>query len=246
MTRWVVFAVPLVVACAHTPGGGRPAAPVDIGVVDLQWVLTHVADGQAAKARLKRMVGSHPREVVEEREQVELRVIFKKMDPVLQGLAQARGFRFVIEATDGGVLYAVPVLDLTRELAEVYDRKHGVEGSAAPQTTDTTWVDDATKEKLPGAAVVFGKNKSGLTFAPPQGERAAGQATARIGICDVTKLGPIFTPLDIERQRTGVRKVAEQRGLALVLSKGHVMSATVIDITDEVVQALPPGGPISQ
>src|SRR5581483_3811010 len=107
----------------------------------------------------QRLLGSHPREVVEEREQVELKVIFKKMDPVLQGLAQARGFRFVLEVTDGGVLYAVPVLDLTRELAEVYDRKREVVGSAAPQTTDTAWVDDATKATLPGAAIVFGKNR---------------------------------------------------------------------------------------
>jgi Skp family chaperone for outer membrane proteins len=238
------LALLVLVACAHVQRGAE-GAPIDIGVVNLQWVLLHVHDGLEARARLKALVanGEQARALAEE--QVELRRIFAKMDPVLQRIARAHGLRFVIETTDGGVLFAVPELDLSRELAEVYDGKGEVARDSMPrQTTDSAWVDDTKDDAAPVAAIVFGKRKSGLTYAVA--ERAAGQGNGLVAVVDVAKFGPVFTPLDLERRQTALQKVAAVRGLALIVSTRHLVTAGVLDVTDEVIAALPPGGPVSQ
>jgi Skp family chaperone for outer membrane proteins len=239
-------ALPLLVllACAHVPRGSQ-GAPIDIGVVNLQWVLLHVQDGVEARTRLKALVAAGEKDRALEEEQLELKRIFAKMDPVLQRIAQAHGLRFVIETTDGGVLYAVPEIDLSRELAAVYDGKGEVEPESMPrQTTDSVWVDDTRSEAAPVAALVFGKRKSGLTYAVQ--ERAAGQGNGLVAVVDVTKFGPVFTPLDLERRQTALQKVAGARGLALIVSTRNMIAFTVQDVTDDVIAALPPGGPVSQ
>jgi Skp family chaperone for outer membrane proteins len=246
--------VALLVACAH--GGGPGAAPtaaktaaIDIGIVDLRWVLMHTRDGQETSRRLRAWVsqGGASRQKALEAEELELRRIFRGMDPVLQKIARARGLRFVLEVTDGGVIYAHPGLDVSAELAAVYDQREPVPKETATQTTDSQWVDDGAGEKAPAAAIVFGRKLSGLTFAvdhaPSQGAQPGDRLVA---VVDVGKLGPVFTPLDLERQRSTVKKVAEQRGLMLVLARGAVIATSVLDITEDVVKALPPGGPVSQ
>jgi Skp family chaperone for outer membrane proteins len=252
--RRVLLALGLLVACAHG-GGPKPAATgpatavIDIGIVDLRWVLMHTRDGQETSKRLRAWVsqGGVMRQKALEAEETELRRIFRAMDPVLQQIARARGLRFVLEITDGGVLYARPELDVSSELAALYDKREEAPQPASSQTTDSQWVDDGVGEKAPTAAIVFGRKLSGLTFAVDRAPSKGAQPGDRlVAVVDVGKLGPVFSPLDLERQRSTVKRIAEDKGLMLVLAKGSVIASSVVDITDEVLKALPPGGPVSQ
>src|SRR5689334_19315853 len=101
-------ALGLLVACAHGPAPAPAAATakagaIDIGIVDLRWVLMHTRDGQETSKRLRAMVsqGGPLRQKAAELEEAELRRIFRAMDPMLQQIARARGLRFVLEVTDG-------------------------------------------------------------------------------------------------------------------------------------------------
>jgi hypothetical protein len=65
-------------------------------------------------------------------------------------------------------------------------------------------------------------------------------------VVDTQRLGPIFTPLDLDHRLAAVKAVAQAHHFALVLAKENLVSAAVADITDEVLKALPPGGPITE
>src|SRR5262249_23741794 len=75
---------------------------------------------------------------------------------------------------------------------------------------------------------------------------AAGQGNARGATGDVGKLGPVFTPMDLERRQAAGRKVAEARGVVLVIAGADVVSAKGVDVTDDVVAGVPPRGPVTQ
>ena len=67
------------------------------------------------------------------KQQEELQVIFKKMDPIIAGIAQREGLTLVFEKQDSGLVYAPPSLDLTNELVRIYNdqyRSAGGKGGA--------------------------------------------------------------------------------------------------------------------
>lgn len=63
-----------------------------------------------------------------EKERVELRKIFDKMDPIIAAIAQREGLTVVLEKTDSGLLYALPSIDFTNELVRTYNDKNPVKG----------------------------------------------------------------------------------------------------------------------
>jgi outer membrane protein len=67
-----------------------------------------------------------------EKERVELRRIFDKMDPIISAIAQREGLAMVLEKTDSGLLYALPSLDLTPELIRTYNDRFPGKGKAGP------------------------------------------------------------------------------------------------------------------
>jgi outer membrane protein len=68
-----------------------------------------------------------------EKERVELKKIFEKMDPIIASIAQREGLTMVFEKTDSGLVYAPASLDLTNELVRTYNDKYPSKGaSAAP------------------------------------------------------------------------------------------------------------------
>ena len=68
-----------------------------------------------------------------EKERVELKKIFERMDPIISSIAQREGLTMVFEKTDSGLVYAPPSLDLTNELVRTYNDKYPVKGAAAPK-----------------------------------------------------------------------------------------------------------------
>lgn len=69
-----------------------------------------------------------------EKERVELKKIFDRMDPIVAAIAQREGLAMVFEKTDSGLVYAPPSMDLTNELVRTYNEKYPVKGMkpAAP------------------------------------------------------------------------------------------------------------------
>lgn len=63
-----------------------------------------------------------------EKERVELRRIFDKMDPIVSGIAQREGLAMVLEKTDSGLVYALPTMDLTPELVRTYNERYPTKG----------------------------------------------------------------------------------------------------------------------
>ncbi len=63
-----------------------------------------------------------------EKERVELKKIFDRMDPIVAGIAQREGLAMVFEKTDSGLIYAPPSMDLTNELVRTYNEKFPVKG----------------------------------------------------------------------------------------------------------------------
>ncbi len=74
-----------------------------------------------------------------EKERIELKKIFDKMDPIVAAIAQRDGLSVVLEKSDSGLVYALPSMDLTNELVRTYNEKYPVKGvklPAAPAATD--------------------------------------------------------------------------------------------------------------
>ncbi len=67
-----------------------------------------------------------------EKERVELKKIFDRMDPIVAGIAQREGLVMVFEKTDSGLVYALPSMDLTNELVRTYNEKYPVKGVKPP------------------------------------------------------------------------------------------------------------------
>ncbi len=65
-----------------------------------------------------------------EKERVELKKIFEKMDPIIASIAQRETLTMVFEKTDSGLVYAPASLDLTNELVRTYNDKYPVKGAA--------------------------------------------------------------------------------------------------------------------
>jgi outer membrane protein len=59
-----------------------------------------------------------------EKERVELKKIFDKMDPIVSGIAQREGLAMVFEKTDSGLVYALPTMELTPELIRTYNERY--------------------------------------------------------------------------------------------------------------------------
>ncbi len=77
-----------------------------------------------------------------EKERVELRKIFDKMDAIIAAIAQRDALTMVFEKTDSGLLYSPASLDLTNELVRTYNEKYPVKGfkparPAAPRDAPT-------------------------------------------------------------------------------------------------------------
>jgi len=66
-----------------------------------------------------------------EKERVELRKIFDKMDPIISGIAQRDALAMVFEKTDSGLVYAPSSMDLTPELVRTYNERYPVKGKEA-------------------------------------------------------------------------------------------------------------------
>lgn len=63
-----------------------------------------------------------------ERERVELKKLFDKMDEIIAAIAQREGLTMVFEKTDSGLLYSPASFDLTNELVRTYNEKHPAKG----------------------------------------------------------------------------------------------------------------------
>lgn len=63
-----------------------------------------------------------------EKERVELKKIFDKMDPIVAAIAKREGLAMVFEKTDSGLVFAEGNLDLTNELVRTYNEKYPVKG----------------------------------------------------------------------------------------------------------------------
>lgn len=84
-----------------------------------------------------------------EKERVELKKIFEKMDPIIASIAQREGLTMVFEKTDSGLVYAPASLDLTNELVRTYNDKYPVKGGAAPKAPAAPAKDAPAPEKKP-------------------------------------------------------------------------------------------------
>lgn len=80
-----------------------------------------------------------------EKERVELRKIFDKMDPIVAAIARREGLAMVFEKTDSGLVFAEQGLDVTNELVRTYNEKHPVKGGAKPSTPAPAPKDAPTK-----------------------------------------------------------------------------------------------------
>jgi outer membrane protein len=66
-----------------------------------------------------------------EKERVELKKIFDKMDPIVAAIAKRDGLSYVLEKTDSGLVFAESSLDVTNELVRTYNEKYPVKGLKA-------------------------------------------------------------------------------------------------------------------
>lgn len=79
-----------------------------------------------------------------EKERVELKKIFDRMDPIVAAIAKREGLAMVFEKADSGLVFAESNLDLTNELVRTYNEKFPVKGAkpgaptpAAPKDAPT-------------------------------------------------------------------------------------------------------------
>ena len=78
-----------------------------------------------------------------EKERVELKKIFDKMDPIVAAIAKRDGLSVVFEKTDSGLVFAESSLDVTNELVRTYNEKYPVKGMKAPAPTPAPAPKDA-------------------------------------------------------------------------------------------------------
>ncbi|PZR07593.1 MAG: hypothetical protein DI536_27370 [Archangium gephyra] len=71
-----------------------------------------------------------------EKERIELKKIFDKMDPIVASIAQREGLSVVLEKTDSGLVYALPSMDITNELVRTYNEKYPVKGIKLPASKE--------------------------------------------------------------------------------------------------------------
>lgn len=85
---------------------------------------------------------------LQEKERVELKKIFDKMDPIIQSIAERENITMVLDRRDSGIVYAPPSLDLTNELVRTYNQKHPSKGSVAnaPRVAPKEAPKDAPKQ----------------------------------------------------------------------------------------------------
>jgi outer membrane protein len=57
-------------------------------------------------------------------EQMELKKIFDKMDPIISGFAQRDSLTLMFDKSNAGLVYAPPSLDYTNELVRTYNEKY--------------------------------------------------------------------------------------------------------------------------
>lgn len=55
----------------------------------------------------------------------EMEGLIAKMQVIIAGMAEEKGYTIVVEKTEGGVVFAATSLDVTAELVKRYDAKHG-------------------------------------------------------------------------------------------------------------------------
>lgn len=67
-----------------------------------------------------------------EKERVELRKIFDRMDPIVASIAKREALAMVFEKTDSGLVFAEPSMDITNELVRTYNEKYPVKGFKPP------------------------------------------------------------------------------------------------------------------
>ncbi len=81
-----------------------------------------------------------------EKERVELKKIFDKMDPIVAAIAKRDGLSVVFEKTDSGLVFAESSLDVTNELVRTYNEKYPVKGMKAPTPTPSPTPAPAPKD----------------------------------------------------------------------------------------------------
>jgi outer membrane protein len=81
-----------------------------------------------------------------EKERVELKKIFDKMDPIVAAIAKRDGLSVVFEKTDSGLVFAESSLDVTNELVRTYNEKYPVKGMKAPAPTPSPTPAPAPKD----------------------------------------------------------------------------------------------------
>lgn len=80
-----------------------------------------------------------------EKERIELKKIFDRMDPIVASIAEREGLAMVFEKTDSGLVYAPKHMDITNELVRLYNEKYPVKGMA-PKAPAATPVAPAPKD----------------------------------------------------------------------------------------------------
>ncbi|MCL2011691.1 MAG: OmpH family outer membrane protein [Cystobacterineae bacterium] len=68
-------------------------------------------------------------------EQVALRGIFEKMDPIIEAIAKREGLTMMFEKTNSGLVWAPASMDYTNELVRTYNEKH--KATAVPAKPST-------------------------------------------------------------------------------------------------------------
>lgn len=82
-----------------------------------------------------------------DKERVELKKIFEKMDPIIASIAKREELTMVFEKTDSGLVYAPSSLDLTNELVRTYNDKYPVK--TASKSTAAAPPKDAPAKDVP-------------------------------------------------------------------------------------------------
>lgn len=80
-----------------------------------------------------------------EKERVELRRIFDRMDPIVAAIAKREQLAMVFEKTDSGLVFAEANLDLTNELVRTYNEKFPVKGPGVKPVKPAAPKDAPTK-----------------------------------------------------------------------------------------------------
>ncbi len=63
------------------------------------------------------------RDELQKRDYELLEKILKDLDGILQSIGKSGGYTLIIEKTEGGVIYAIPAIDITQQVIQAYDAK---------------------------------------------------------------------------------------------------------------------------